>query len=85
MEKLRDLFVRETDQAKLKEIAESIQVRATEWTPYIHLGHAVVCRAQEHHGLYSCRPYSVLERRKAMRDQRVCPRVILDIGSLIRQ
>ena len=38
MEKLRDRFARETDPAKLKEIAEAAQVRATEWTPYVHLG-----------------------------------------------
>jgi peptide/nickel transport system substrate-binding protein len=38
MEKLRDRFARETDPAKLKEIAELAQIRATEWTPYVHLG-----------------------------------------------
>jgi len=38
MEKLRDRFARETDPAKLKEIAEAAQIRATEWTPYVHLG-----------------------------------------------
>jgi peptide/nickel transport system substrate-binding protein len=38
MEKLRDRFARETDPAKLKEIAEAAQVRATEWTTYVHLG-----------------------------------------------
>ena len=38
MEKLRDRFARETDPAKLKEIAEAAQVRATEWTTYINLG-----------------------------------------------
>ena len=30
--------MRETDPPKLKEIAEAMQVRATEWKPYIHLG-----------------------------------------------
>ena len=38
METLRDRFARETDPARLKEIAEAAQVRATEWTPYIPLG-----------------------------------------------
>jgi peptide/nickel transport system substrate-binding protein len=38
MEKLRDQFVRETDPAKLKAIADDVQVRATQWTQYIHLG-----------------------------------------------
>ena len=38
MEKLRDRFARETDPAKLKQIAEAAQVRAVEWTPYVHLG-----------------------------------------------
>jgi peptide/nickel transport system substrate-binding protein len=38
MEKLRDQFARETDPAKLKEIAEAAQLRAFEWTPYVHLG-----------------------------------------------
>jgi peptide/nickel transport system substrate-binding protein len=38
MEKLRDLFARETDPAKLKEIAEAVQLRAFEWTPYVFLG-----------------------------------------------
>jgi peptide/nickel transport system substrate-binding protein len=38
MEKLRDRFARETDPARLKEIAEAAQVRATEWTPYVPLG-----------------------------------------------
>jgi len=45
MEKLRDEFVRETEQVKLKKIAEAIQVRATEWTPYIHLGQWVLLSA----------------------------------------
>jgi peptide/nickel transport system substrate-binding protein len=38
MEKLRMQYARETDSAKLKEIAEAVQVRVTEWTPLIHLG-----------------------------------------------
>ena len=38
MEKLRDRFARETDPARLKEIADAAQIRATEWTPYIPLG-----------------------------------------------
>ena len=38
MEALRDRFARETDPARLKEIAEATQERATEWTPYVHLG-----------------------------------------------
>ena len=38
MENLRHQFARETDRTKLKAIAEAVQVRATEWTPYIHLG-----------------------------------------------
>src|SRR6185503_14179870 len=38
MEKLRDQFARETDPSKLKEIAEAAQLRAFEWTPYVHLG-----------------------------------------------
>ncbi|HRD76194.1 MAG TPA: ABC transporter substrate-binding protein, partial [Hyphomicrobiaceae bacterium] len=38
MEKLRDAFARETDPAKLKAIAEAVQVRATEMTSHIHLG-----------------------------------------------
>ena len=38
MEKLRDQFARETDPAKQKAIAEAVQVRATQWTPHIHLG-----------------------------------------------
>jgi peptide/nickel transport system substrate-binding protein len=45
MEKLRDQFVRESDPARLKEIAEAMQVRATEWTPYIHLGQWVLLSA----------------------------------------
>jgi peptide/nickel transport system substrate-binding protein len=38
MEKLRDRFARETDLAKLKEIAEAAQVRAVDWTTYVPLG-----------------------------------------------
>ena len=38
MEKLRNQYARETDPAKQKLIAEQVQVRATEWTQYIHLG-----------------------------------------------
>src|SRR4029077_13198402 len=38
MEKLRDRFARETDPARLKEIADAAQIRAPEWTPYIPLG-----------------------------------------------
>ena len=38
MEKLRDQFARETDPVRLKEIAEAAQLRAFEWTPYVHLG-----------------------------------------------
>jgi hypothetical protein len=38
MEKLRDQFARETDPAKQKAIAEAVHVRATQWTPHIHLG-----------------------------------------------
>jgi peptide/nickel transport system substrate-binding protein len=38
MERLRDRFARETDPARLKEIAEAVQVRATEWTFYVPLG-----------------------------------------------
>jgi peptide/nickel transport system substrate-binding protein len=38
MEKLRDQFARETDPAKQKAVAEAVQVRATQWTPHIHLG-----------------------------------------------
>src|SRR3981189_898460 len=38
MEMLRDRFARETDPAKLKEIAEAAQVRASEWTPSVNLG-----------------------------------------------
>jgi peptide/nickel transport system substrate-binding protein len=38
METLRDRFAHETDPAKLREIAEAAQVRATEWTPYVNLG-----------------------------------------------
>jgi peptide/nickel transport system substrate-binding protein len=38
MEKLRTAYARATDPAKQKEIAEAVQVRATEWTPLIHLG-----------------------------------------------
>ena len=38
MENLRLVFARETDPAKQKALADSIQLRATEWTQYIHLG-----------------------------------------------
>jgi peptide/nickel transport system substrate-binding protein len=38
MEKLRDQFARETDPAKLKEIAEAVQVRNTQVTTHINLG-----------------------------------------------
>lgn len=38
MERLRDLFARETDPAKQKEIAEAVQKRNTEVTTHIHLG-----------------------------------------------
>ena len=38
METLRGQYARATDPAKQKEIAEAVQVRATEWTPFIHLG-----------------------------------------------
>jgi peptide/nickel transport system substrate-binding protein len=38
MERLRTQYARETDPAKQKAIAEAVQVRATEWTPLIHLG-----------------------------------------------
>jgi peptide/nickel transport system substrate-binding protein len=38
MEKLRTQYARETDPAKLKVIAEAVQVRVTEWTPLIPLG-----------------------------------------------
>ena len=38
MEKLRHQYAREADPAKQKAIAEAVQVRATEWTPYVHLG-----------------------------------------------
>lgn len=38
METLRDLFVRETDPARQKEIAAAIQVRATEVTTHVFLG-----------------------------------------------
>jgi len=38
MEKLRDRFAREIDLEKQKAIAEAVQMRATEWTPYLHLG-----------------------------------------------
>ena len=36
-EKLRDQFARQTHPAKPKEIAEAAQLRAFEWTPYVHL------------------------------------------------
>ena len=45
MEKLRDQFARETDPVKLKDLAEALQVRATEWTPYINLGQWVLVSA----------------------------------------
>ena len=45
MEKLRDQFARETDAVKLKDLAEALQVRATEWTPYINLGQWVLVSA----------------------------------------
>jgi peptide/nickel transport system substrate-binding protein len=35
---LRLAFARETDRAKQKILADAIQLRATEWTQYIHLG-----------------------------------------------
>jgi peptide/nickel transport system substrate-binding protein len=38
MEKLRDAFVRETDPAKQKQIAEAVQVRNTEITTHVFLG-----------------------------------------------
>jgi peptide/nickel transport system substrate-binding protein len=38
MERLRDQFVRETDLAKQKAIAEAVQVRATQMVTYIPLG-----------------------------------------------
>jgi len=38
MESLRLAFARETDLAKQKGLADAIQLRATEWTQYIHLG-----------------------------------------------
>src|SRR5262245_40068377 len=38
MENLRLAFARETDPAKQKVLADAIQLRATEWTQYIHLG-----------------------------------------------
>jgi peptide/nickel transport system substrate-binding protein len=38
MENLRQTFARETDRAKQKILADAIQLRATEWTQYIHLG-----------------------------------------------
>ena len=38
MEKLRDQYARETDPAKQKQIAEAVQVRATEMTSHINLG-----------------------------------------------
>jgi peptide/nickel transport system substrate-binding protein len=37
MEELRYRYAQENDPAKQKAIAEAIQVRATVWTPYIHL------------------------------------------------
>lgn len=38
MEKLRDQYARETDPAKLKALAEAVQVRATQMTTHINLG-----------------------------------------------
>ncbi len=38
MEKLRDRFAREMDPKKQREIAEAVQVRATQMTSHIHLG-----------------------------------------------
>jgi ABC-type transport system substrate-binding protein len=45
MEELRDQFVHETDPVKQKDIAESFQIQATEWTSYIHLGQWVLVSA----------------------------------------
>ena len=45
MEKLRDQFAHETDPAKQKGIAEAVQVRAIEWTTYVHLGQWVLVSA----------------------------------------
>jgi peptide/nickel transport system substrate-binding protein len=38
MEKLRDQYARAADPAEQRVIADSVQLRATQWTPYIHLG-----------------------------------------------
>jgi len=38
MEALRDRFARESDPARLKDNAVAAQLRAVEWTPYVHLG-----------------------------------------------
>jgi peptide/nickel transport system substrate-binding protein len=38
MKYLRMAFALETDLAKQKDLADPIQLRATEWTQYIHLG-----------------------------------------------
>ncbi len=38
IESLRDHYARETDQAKLKPIAEAVQVRVTQYPTHIHLG-----------------------------------------------
>jgi peptide/nickel transport system substrate-binding protein len=45
MEKLRDQFVRETDLVKQKDIAEALQIQATEWTSCIHLSQWVLVSA----------------------------------------
>lgn len=66
MEKLRDLFARETDLAKLKEIAEAAQLRAFEWTPLRPSRRMApdLRRAQERHGVHLGRPDRLLERRE---------------------
>jgi peptide/nickel transport system substrate-binding protein len=46
MEGLRDQFVREIDAVSQKKIDEAIQVRATKWTPYKHLGQWVLSAAR---------------------------------------
>ena len=66
MEKLRDRFARETDPAKLKEIAEAAQLRAFEWTPYVHLGEWRLVSAARKNVTASSRPappYSGTSRR----------------------
>jgi peptide/nickel transport system substrate-binding protein len=45
MEKLRDRFARETDPKRQREIAEAVQVRATQITTHIHLGQYYVAGA----------------------------------------